>query len=140
MTGTVLLVEDEDQVKRLVTKVLEMRGYTVLSADSSAHALTLSDGHAGHIDLLLADVELDKHMNGQELAKLLRRTRPAMRVLYTSGYALENCVEHGGAKIKKEIQELMAAFLPKPFTPSGLMEKVSSTLTDMPVQGISAKL
>ena len=140
MPGTVLLVEDEDQVKRLVTKVLEMGGYSVLSADSSADALILSDGHDGHIDLLLVDVELDKHMNGNELAKLLRRTRPGMRVLYTSGYPLDCCVEHGGAKIRKEIQELMAAFLPKPFTPSVLTENVRRALADLPGQSISARL
>lgn len=140
MVRTVLLVEDEDQVKRLVAKVLEMRGYAVLSADSSAHAIVLSDGHEGHIDLLLADIELDKEMGGQALAQRLRRTRPHMHVLYTSGYSLDGCAEHGGAKIHKEIQELMASFLPKPFTPSVLTERVRMILEDMPTQGITSRL
>ena len=140
MVGTVLLVEDEDQVKRLVAKVLEMRGYTVLSTDSSAQAIALSDLHEGPIDLLLADIELDKDMGGQALAQRLRRTRPQMRVLYTSGYSLDGCADYGGAKIHKEIQELMAAFLPKPFTPSVLAESVRRVLEDMPTQGITSKL
>lgn len=140
MTETVLLVEDEVQVNRLVAKVLEMRGYSVLSAESSAHAIRLSESHAGQIDLLLADIELDKGMGGQALAQRLRRTRPHMRVLYTSGYSLEDCAERGGAKIRKEIQELMASFLPKPFTPSVLAEKVRSVLADMPTQGITSSL
>jgi CheY-like chemotaxis protein len=132
MSGTVLLVEDEDQVKRLVAKVLEMRGYAVLAAESSAHALRLSEAHAGDIDLLLADVELDAHMNGHDLARRLLRDRPRMRVLYTSGYPLDCCVEHGGARIRKEVQELMAGFLPKPFTPSVLTEKVRRVMEEMP--------
>lgn len=140
MSGTVLLVEDEEQVKRLVAKILEMRGYSVLAADSSAHALRLSDGHEGSIDLLLADIELEKDMGGHALAMRLRRTRPQMRVLYVSGYSLDGCAEHGGARIHKEIQELMASFLPKPFTPSVLTERVRRVLEEMPTQGISSRL
>jgi CheY-like chemotaxis protein len=130
MSGTVLLVEDEDQVKRLVAKVLEMRGYAVLAAESGARALELSAAHAGDIDLLLADVELDERMNGHDLAKRLRWERPRMRVLYTSGYPLEYCPDRGGAKVRKEVQELMAGFLPKPFTPSSLTENVRKALEE----------
>jgi hypothetical protein len=58
----------------------------------------------------------------------LRYDRPRMRVLYTSGYPLDYCVGRGGAKIQKEVQELMAGFLPKPFTPSLLTENVRRAL------------
>ena len=132
MSGTVLLVEDEDQVKRLMAKVLEMRGYAVLAAESGAQALAMSAAHAGAIDLLLADVELEERMNGHDLAKRLRYDRPRMRVLYTSGYPLDYCVGRGGAKIQKEVQELMASFLPKPFTPSSLTENVRRALAEGP--------
>ncbi len=132
MNRTVLLVEDEDQVKRLMAKILEMRGYSVLSAASSAHALVLSEGHPGEIDLLLADVELDAQMDGHDLASRLRRVRPRIRVLYTSGYPLDYCASKGGIKVRKEVQELMAAFLPKPFTPTGLTETVRWTMEEMP--------
>jgi DNA-binding NtrC family response regulator len=133
MSKTVLLVEDEEQVMRLVVKVLEMRGYSVLMADTSIKALVLSDAHKGTIDLLLADVELDETMSGHQLASLLRRSRPGMRVLYTSGYPLDCCVDHGGERIRKEIQELMAAFMPKPFTPSVLTENVRRAIEELPV-------
>jgi two-component system, cell cycle sensor histidine kinase and response regulator CckA len=133
MNRTVLLVEDEEQVLRLIVKVLEMRGYCVLTAESGLQALALSEAHEGSIDLLLADVELDDMIGGQQLATILRRTRPRMRVLYTSGYPLDCCIDYGGDRIRKEIQELMAAFLPKPFTPSILTENVRRAFEDLPV-------
>lgn len=130
MSGTVLLVEDENQVMRLMTKVLEMRGYAVLAAGSGEQALQMSAAHAGDIDLLLADVELEDRMTGHDLAKRLRHDRPRMRVLYTSGYPLEYCVGPGGDDIQREVQELVARFLPKPFTPSSLTETVEKALED----------
>lgn len=133
MQKTVLLVEDEDQVLRLVEKILEMRGYSVLKADSSLEALAVSDRHEGIIDLLLADVELDENMSGMELATVLRHSRPGLRVLYTSGYPLDCCIDHGGGRIRMEIMELMAAFLPKPFTPSMLTENVRRAIEELPV-------
>ncbi|HKP98062.1 MAG TPA: response regulator [Fibrobacteria bacterium] len=132
MTRTVLLVEDEDQVLRLIVKVLEMRGYSVLKAESSEKALILSEAHQGTIDLLIADVELEEAMSGHQVATLLRRTRPRMRVLYTSGYPLECCIGNGGERIRKEIQELMATFMPKPFTPSVLTENVRRAIEEFP--------
>lgn len=131
MPGTVLLVEDEDQVKRLMAKVLEMRGYAVLAAASGGQALRLSEFHPGDIDLLLADVELDAQMNGHDLARRLRRERPRMRVLYTSGYPLDYGGERGGAKIRGEVLEWVAGFLPKPFTPAGLEESVRQAMAGM---------
>ncbi|MDQ3002791.1 MAG: response regulator [Fibrobacterota bacterium] len=133
MNKTVLLVEDEEQVLRLIAKVLEMRGYCVLSAESGHQALALSEAHKGVIDLLLADVELDDALGGHQLATILRRTRPRMRVLYTSGYPLDCCIDNVGDRIRKEIQELMAAFLPKPFTPSILTENVHRAFEELPV-------
>ncbi len=133
MTKTVLLVEDEEQVLRLIVKVLEMRGYTVLHAEGSLEALMLSDAHRGNIDLLLADVEIDQTMSGIELAKVLRRSRPSMRVLYISGYPLDTCSDYGGDLVRREIQELLAAFLPKPFTPSILAENVRRAIEELPV-------
>lgn len=133
MPKTVLLVEDEEQVLRLVVKVLEMRGYSVLQADSSREAIMVSRNHQGPIDLLLADVELDGNMTGTELANLLRRSRPGMRVLYTSGYPLDCCIDHGGGRIRMEIMELMAAFMPKPFTPNILTENVRKAIYELPV-------
>ncbi len=110
-----------------------MRGYEVLHAEGSIEALMLSAAHAGPIDLLLADVEIDETMSGIELAKVLRRSRPGMRVLYISGYPLDSCADHGGDLVRKEIQELLAAFLAKPFTPSILAENVRRAIEELPV-------
>jgi two-component system cell cycle sensor histidine kinase/response regulator CckA len=132
MTGTVLLVEDESQVLRLVVKVLEMRGYSVLQAETSRMAIALGESHVGTIDLLLTDVELDDSMNGYEVANILRRSRPRMKVLYTSGYPLDFSADAWADRIRKEIQELMAVFMPKPFTPSTLTENVRHALQDLP--------
>jgi two-component system, cell cycle sensor histidine kinase and response regulator CckA len=129
---TILLVEDEELVLKLVVKVLEMRGYQVLKATTSLQAVLVSGAHVGPIDLLLADLELDETMNGCELAKVLRRARPGLRVLYTSGYSLDNR-EMEGDMVRKEMQELLSAFLPKPFTPSSLTENVRRALEARPV-------
>src|SRR5262249_52494177 len=85
-TETVLVVEDQADVRRLTTKVLETRGYAVLSAGEGAEALRVSQRHAGPIHLLATDVIMPG-MNGREVALLLSAARPEMRVLYLSGYA-----------------------------------------------------
>lgn len=130
---TILLVEDEEQVLKLVVKVLEMNGYQVLKAASSLQAVLVSDAFNGDIDLLLTDVELDHNMNGCELATIIRRSRPGVRVLYTSGYPLETSHDHEGYTVRMEIQELLAGYIPKPFTPAALAEKVHGTLKGLPV-------
>ena len=129
---TILLVEDEEQVMRLLVKILEMKGFIVLQAPTGSRALEMSESHEGHIDLLLADVELEESMNGPKVARMLRRTRPGLRVLYTSGYPFEIGHEREGQMVRKEAQEYMAGFLPKPFTPSVLAENVRYVLEDMP--------
>jgi CheY-like chemotaxis protein len=125
---TILLVEDEEQVLRLAVKILEMRGYAVLGAGTGPEALILSAEYAGTIVLLLADLELDETMNGCQLARQLRWNRPGLRVLYTSGYPLDQGDEIGGDAARKETEEWMAAFLPKPFTPATLTEIVRRAL------------
>lgn len=129
---TILLVEDEEQVMRLLVKILEMKGFTVLQAPSGSQALEVSQTHEGPIDLLLADVELEDPMNGPQVARMLRRTRPGLRVLYTSGYPFEIGHEREGEMVRKEAQEYMAGFLAKPFTPSVLAENVRYVLEDLP--------
>jgi CheY-like chemotaxis protein len=129
---TILLVEDEEQVMRLLAKVLEMRGYSVLQAPTGSQAIELSEAHQGRIDLLLADVELEESMNGCQVARALRRARPGLRVLYTSGYPFEIGREREGQMVRREASELLAGFLPKPFTPSDLAENVRWVLEEMP--------
>lgn len=129
---TILLVEDEAQVMRLLAKVLELRGFNVLQASTGHEALRLNDAHDGPIHLLLADVELEDSMHGPQVARELRRKRPGMRVLYTSGYPFEIGHEAEGQMVRREASEYMAGFLQKPFTPTVLAENVRYVLEEMP--------
>jgi PAS domain S-box-containing protein len=113
---TILLVEDEDAVRRLAQTVLRARGYQVLDAETAEAALVLARAHPERIHLLLTDVVLPG-MNGHRLAEILRAERPGIAVLLTSGYF----------DARDGVEET-DPLLRKPFTPDGLVEKVRSTL------------
>src|SRR5438552_3941148 len=117
---TILLVEDQEEVRRLVRRVLEARGYTVLVAASGAEALQVAATHAGPIQLLVTDVIMPA-MSGREVGLLVAAARPEAKVLYLSGYADESIVHHG-------VLEPGIAFLQKPFTAEGLARKVREVL------------
>jgi signal transduction histidine kinase/CheY-like chemotaxis protein len=119
-TGTVLLVEDEPQLLQIVRAMLEANGYSVIPAATPRTALELSAAYDREIDLLLTDVVMPE-MNGRELQKRLLALRPGMKALFMSGYATE-VVAHRG------IAEEGVPFIPKPFTPQGLMAKVEEVL------------
>jgi PAS domain S-box-containing protein len=117
---TILLVEDEPEVRELARDILEMRGYRVLESNDAADAERRCRDHPGPIHLLLTDVVMPE-TSGRVLAGRLRPMRPAMRVLYMSGYDDESIVKHG-------ILEPGITLLPKPFTPGALAAKVRSVL------------
>ena len=117
---TILIVEDEEQVRTLVLSVLRRQGYRVLPAAHPGEALLLGEQHPGAIDLLLTDVVMPQ-MNGPELAKRLRAMRPELKVLCMSGYTDEAIVRHG-------VLESGAAFIQKPLTPVSLTRKVREVL------------
>ncbi len=119
-TETVLLVEDEDAVRRIVRLSLESQGYSVLVAGGSAEAIRVAEAHAGSIDLLVTDVVMPE-MGGRELVESLRARRPGLRVLYMSGYTDDAVVRHG-------VVEAIDAFIQKPFTPLDLAGKVRVVL------------
>jgi len=123
-TETVLLVEDEPEVRRLVEKILDMYGYTVLSAASPAEAVALSRGRDGTIEVLVTDVIMPG-MNGRELSRVLSGARPELRVLYMSGYTDAAIAQHG-------ILEQGTAFVSKPFTPEILARKIREVLEAPP--------
>ena len=118
--GTVLLVEDEENVRALESLALRSSGYTVLEAGDGEDALKVSEGHAEAIDLLVTDVVMP-NMNGRQLADHLASTRSDLKVLYMSGYTDDILVHHG-------VREAGMAFLQKPFTPSVLARKVYEVL------------
>jgi signal transduction histidine kinase/ligand-binding sensor domain-containing protein len=117
---TVLLVEDEDAVRLLASRVLQRAGYTVLTAASGEEAMEVTARYMGPIDLLLTDVVMPG-MSGRELAQQLLPQRPGMRLLYTSGYTEDATVRHG-------VSGLATAFLEKPFGPDALTRKVREVL------------
>src|SRR5207244_738720 len=118
---TLLLVEDEDQVRALSRHVLQAQGYTVLEACHGAEATRVSDERLpSPIHLLISDVVMPQ-VGGRELAERLAVTRPEMKVLFVSGYTDDAVVRHG-------VLETEMAFLQKPFTPSALAKKVREVL------------
>ncbi len=116
---TILLVEDEPQVRAVVQRALERGGYGVLVAQDANDALRLSAA-VSSIDLLLTDVVMPQ-MNGRELAERVRATRPGIRVLFTSGYTDDAILRHG-------VLDQGVPFLQKPITPAALMRSVRETL------------
>ena len=122
LTGgeTILLVEDEARVRKLIMDVLTGRGYKVLEATRGEEALRICKTHGNEIDLAVVDVVMPE-MNGPDLIKQLAPIFPLIRVLYISGYTDEAVVHHG-------IHASGAAFLQKPFVPDQLARKVREVL------------
>jgi two-component system cell cycle sensor histidine kinase/response regulator CckA len=115
---TILLVEDEDVVRRLVEMSLDSFGYHVISAAGPREAIAAAEAH--DFDLLVTDVVMPE-MNGRELAMLLGETRDGLRVLYTSGYASHVLLEDG-------VLNEATSFLQKPFALDDLARKVRDVL------------
>ncbi len=121
-TETVLLVEDEDEVRALARESLEGFGYTVLEAQSPEEALRAFQTHPGPIHLLLTDVVMPK-MSGRSLADRLVAARPGLKVVFMSGYTSNAIVHHG-------VLDEGTAFVQKPFTPGALARKVREVLSE----------
>jgi two-component system cell cycle sensor histidine kinase/response regulator CckA len=118
--ATILLVEDEDQVRSLARAVLRRQGYVILDAPNGGEALLVCEQHQGPIDLLLTDLVLPR-MSGRQLAERLLPMRPGMKVLYMSGYPDDTVLQQG-------VVESGVAFLQKPLTVSSLTRKVREVL------------
>jgi CheY-like chemotaxis protein len=121
-TETVLLVEDQAEVRTLAARALKQRGYTVLEALTPAEAVELCRKITQPIDLLLTDVVMPE-LSGRDLAKRLVGLRPGMKVLYMSGYTDDAVVRYG-------VQTAASAFLQKPFAPAALGKKVREVLNE----------
>jgi PAS domain S-box-containing protein len=121
-TETVLVVEDESALRRLISVCLEKRGYTVLAAEDGAEALRILENNLGKIDLVVSDIMMPK-LNGLELRKKAILLRPEMRFLFISGYA-EDTIGRT-AHLPQD-----AAYLEKPFLTVELARKVRALLNE----------
>jgi CheY-like chemotaxis protein len=124
---TVLVVEDEDGVRRMTVEALQSLGYTVIAAAGPEHALDLLK-EGIRANLLFTDIVMPG-MDGRALAERIKEKQPEMKVLFTTGYMR-------GAPLYDDIADSGGAMLPKPFTVEQLAAKIRSTLdagSEMPV-------
>ena len=118
---TILVVDDEPEIRKLVSAMVSSKGYNVLTADSGDHALTVFKNRKAPIDLLLTDV-VAPGMSGPMLADKLLEQQPDLKVLFMSGYDNTNVVQ-------KYVVEKGHALLHKPFTVEELGRKVAEMLS-----------
>ncbi|MEO8194242.1 MAG: PAS domain S-box protein [Gemmatimonadales bacterium] len=118
---TILLVEDEESVREVSSRLLRRAGYTVLEAPDGRRALEICDAHAGGIDLLITDMVMPE-MGGRELARRVRATRPEVPLVFMSGYTDDE-------DLRRSFLDSGSAFLEKPFTPELLLSKTRELLS-----------
>jgi PAS domain S-box-containing protein len=117
---TVLVVEDEEEVRKLAVQILQRQGYKVMEAPQGGDALLICEQHQNHVHLMLTDVVMPG-MSGHQLAKRLKSLQPEMKVLYMSGYTDNAIVQHG-------VRVEGADYISKPFTVDALARKVREVL------------
>jgi CheY-like chemotaxis protein len=122
---TVLVVEDEEEVRKVAARILRGQGYKVLEASNGADTLMICKEQKEPIHLILTDVVMPK-MSGCELAKCISSIRPEIKVLYMSGYT-DNAITHNG------ILEEGMKYIQKPFTMGALVGKVREVLDNKDV-------
>jgi DNA-binding NtrC family response regulator len=116
------LVEDEEALRKVARRALVEAGYTVLAAANGDEAIRACVEHVGDIQLLLTDVVMPG-MSGRALAQSLSKTRPALKILYMSGYTDNAIVHHG-------VLDAGTHFLGKPFTAGELARMVRDVLDE----------
>jgi two-component system cell cycle sensor histidine kinase/response regulator CckA len=126
-TETVLVVDDEEGMRRLAIRALTESGYTVLSAANGDEAIRVCEERDGEIHLLLTDVVMP-NMSGRVLSQKISILRPAIKILYMSGYTDEAIVHHG-------VLDPGTRFLGKPFTAADLAQKVREILDNSAADG-----
>jgi CheY-like chemotaxis protein len=117
---TILVVEDDEVVRKLAVRILREQGYRVLEASQGVDAFLICEEHKGPIHLLVTDVVMPK-MSGRELAERILEILPEVKVLYMSGYT-DNTIVHYG------VLEKGVNYIQKPFTVEGLVQKVREVL------------
>jgi CheY-like chemotaxis protein len=121
---TILLVEDEDSVRQVASRILRRNGYTVVEASNGVEALRECEERGAQVDLIVTDIVMPE-MGGFELAERVRTMRPSARILFTSGYTED-------AVLRRSFLEPGAEFLEKPFTPARLAQRAREVLDGAP--------
>jgi DNA-binding NtrC family response regulator len=121
---TVLLAEDDSNLRSLAREILDSQGYLVLESQDVEDAMRIAEIHEGVVHLLITDVVMPR-MSGRALADAVKRHRPEMKVLFMSGYTDDAIVHHG-------VLDPGTPFLQKPFTPAALARKVREVLDGTP--------
>jgi two-component system cell cycle sensor histidine kinase/response regulator CckA len=119
----ILLVEDEQAVRLLASRLLRRNGFTVLEAVDGDDALRVAQPHLDAIDLIITDLVMPG-IDGPQLARALSSSRPGIRILYMSGYPEED--------LRLELQPPGRAFIGKPFLPADLLARVAALLATEP--------
>jgi signal transduction histidine kinase/CheY-like chemotaxis protein len=119
-TETILIVEDEEALRKVAARTLDKAGYKVLTAGDGTEALLKSEQYADHIDLVVTDVVMPG-IGGRTLSQEFSKRRPTTKILYMSGYTDDTIVYHG-------VLEAGTHFLGKPFTEADLSRKIREVL------------
>ncbi len=127
-SATILLVEDEPAIPKLIRRTLAGAGYELLVARDGDEALRVAGQHRGVIDLLLTDIVMPG-MNGFELVKQIGRAHPETTVLFVSGYSRDS------TSVRSGLRTAGRAFLLKPFTQDALLAKIKDVLQGGPDDG-----
>lgn len=124
VTETILIADDDEAIRGLTGRIVQMGGYQVLAARSVDDALELARRHIGIIHLMLADVFMPP-LTSRDLAKRMNRLRPGLKTVYMSGYPKEAVVDQG-------LIDADDAFLHKPFRPAELLRAIREELSCVP--------
>ncbi len=120
LNGSILVVEDNDELRKVASSILKRYGFTVMDAGRVDEAIEIAQKEEGNIDLLLTDVVMPG-MNGKELYEEIQDCQPHMKVLYMSGYTEDIISSHG-------ILQEGINFIQKPFTVHGLVQKIHKVM------------
>jgi len=120
MQPTIMVVEDEPEIRELVASLLAVEGFHVLCAEDGPDALRQLTDHP-EVDLLFTDIVMPGDLHGFDLARQARQIKPSLKLLYTSGFALSSALRHNGP-----IEE--GHMVPKPYRLDRLVDEIRRSL------------